>query len=517
MKPPRSFTTTVTFLFAIIVLLPICYMIVAPFFQEGLNQALHLHHLFEVRHLSLAVNSLGLALGTTIFCLTIGVPLGFLVHRTNLWGRRSFRIGYLIPILIPPFVHAIVWTHLNPAIEQYLSMDIYSRWGAVFVLTFAYYPFVTLMTMSGLRSLDRNLEEAGMLSRGGLHTLRRITLPLITPHIFAGATFVFIFSITDFGVPDILRVNVYPVEIFIQFSALYDEKAAIVLSLPLIAATLSIIIFQKWWMKDRSYVEISGGAGEKVRNKLGRLHVVAFTFCTLILGLSAALPLAVLLKMAGPPATYVKALSTSVDQIGYSFVLAFLGALVALTLGFSLSYLIERTDMRMNVPLSYATLLPLAIPATTVGIGLIKVWNKPFVDIVYGSSWIIVFGYVARFIPFSTITISSGLKQFNPRLEEAAFLATAKWKRVVRKIVLPLSRHSLVTAFFIVFILSFGELGTTLLVIPPGRETLPIKIYNLMHYGAEQMVASLCLVLILIVFAFSGFLFLFHRKLTRLD
>ena len=491
-------------------------MIVVPFFQGGLNQTLHPHHLFEVRHLSLAVNSLSLALGTTAFCLTIGVPLGFLVHRTNLWGRRLFGIIYLIPILIPPFVHAIVWTHLNPVLEQYLSMDMYSQWGAVFVLTLAYYPFVTLMTISGLRSLDRNLEEVGLLSRGGWHTLRRITLPLITPHVFSGATFVFIFSVTAFGVPDILRVNVYPVEIFIQFSALYDEKAATVLSLPLITATLFIVIYQRWWMKDRSYVQISGGAGERMRNELGRLHVVAFTFCALILGLSVALPLAVLLKMAGPPATYMKGLTTSVDQIWYSLVLAFLGALVALALGFSLSYVIERSGKRMNVPLSYATFLPLAIPATTVGIGLIKVWNKPFVDIVYGSSWIIIFGYVARFIPFSTITISSSLKQLNPRLEEAAFLITPKWKRVVNNIVLPLSRHGLATAFFIVFVLSFGELGTTLLVIPPGRETLPIKIFNLMHYGAEQMVASLCLVLILIVLAFSGFLFLFHRNLTRL-
>jgi iron(III) transport system permease protein len=52
--------------------------------------------------------------------------------------------------------------------------------------------------------------------------------------------------------------------------------------------------------------------------------------------------------------------------------------------------------------------------------------------------------------------------------------------------------------FFIAFILSLGELGTTLLVIPPGRETIPIKIYNLMHYGADQLVAALCLILIVI-------------------
>jgi iron(III) transport system permease protein len=83
---------------------------------------------------------------------------------------------------------------------------------------------------------------------------------------------------------------------------------------------------------------------------------------------------------------------------------------------------------------------------------------------------------------------------------------------VVRKIVMPLSRQSLITAFFIVFILSFGELGTTLLVIPPGRETIIIKIYNLMHYGAEQLVAALCVTLVVIILAISGFLLLFHKN-----
>ena len=55
------------------------------------------------------------------------------------------------------------------------------------------------------------------------------------------------------------------------------------------------------------------------------------------------------------------------------------------------------------------------------------------------------------------------------------------------KILIPLLKPSLLAAFFIVFLLSFGDLGTTLLIIPPGRETIPIKIYNLMHYGAEKL------------------------------
>jgi iron(III) transport system permease protein len=73
-------------------------------------------------------------------------------------------------------------------------------------------------------------------------------------------------------------------------------------------------------------------------------------------------------------------------------------------------------------------------------------------------------------------------------------------------------KQNVLAVFFIVFVLSLGELSTTLLIIPPGRETIPIKIYNLMHYGAEQEVAALCLILVGIIFSIAGFFLVGYRK-----
>lgn len=516
MKPPRFFTLAVISLFVIIVLLPIFYMVTSPFWVEGTGQSYSYSSLFDKRHLFLAQNSLGLAAGTTAFCLALGVPLAFLIYRTNLWGGRIFKVLYIVPVLIPPYIHAIVWSHLNSLFKSVFYIDIHSLWGTIFVLTLAYFPFVTLMTQSGLKSIDRNLGEASLLCHGKWKTVRRIELPLVTPHIFSGAIFVFIFSIIGFGVPDILRVNVYPVEIFIQFSAFYNEKAATILSLPLIFITLLLIVLQRNHMKGRAYIQISGGFSKAIKYELGWLNILAFAFSFVVIGLAVILPIGVLFKVAGPFSNYVRVLNTSIDQITYSLILAFTGAAIALFLAFSLSYLIEKAKTRIKIPLEFASFIPLAIPATILGIGLIKVWNRPLVDIVYSSPIIIVFGYIARFIPFIILAATSGLKQVNATLEEAAFLTTGHWIKVMRRIVVPLSKHSLIAGFFIVFILSLGELGTTLLVIPPGRETVPIKIYNLMHYGADQMVAALCLVLIIIILMFSGLFLIFHRNLTRM-
>jgi iron(III) transport system permease protein len=50
----------------------------------------------------------------------------------------------------------------------------------------------------------------------------------------------------------------------------------------------------------------------------------------------------------------------------------------------------------------------------------------------------------------------------------------------------------------LVFILSAGELGATLIVTPPGRGTITMKIYNYLHYGASDTVASLCLIMLVV-------------------
>ncbi len=515
MHPPRSFSFTIILLFIIIVLLPIIYMLSAPFWIEDIGYLDGNSSLFDDRHITLALNSLSIATGTTLFCLVLGVPLAFLLFQTDMWFKGIFKTIYLIPFLIPPYIHAIVWSHLSGFIKQYLSFDIYSRWGVVLVMTLAFFPVITFMTLSGLKSIDRNMEEVSLLYNGKWQTMTRITTPLLFPHILSGAIFVFIFSVIDFGVSDILRVNVYPVEIFIQFSAFYNERAATILSLPLIAITIILVILQKLYMKNRSYFNVAGGISGSIRYHLGGVNFLVIGLVFIVIGLSAGLPVAVLLKVAGSLSNYIKVLTVTWDQIIYSLIIASSASVIILFLSFSLSCIIERSRMRIRTILEISALIPLAIPATTLGIGLIKVWNQPVVDIVYGSSLIIIFGYIARFLPFSLITISSGLKQINPAMEEVGSLSTNRWVLIVMKIVTPLLRHSLIAGLFIIFILSFGELGTTLLVIPPGNETIPIKTYNIMHYGADHMVAALSLILIAIILTVSGLFIFCNRKISR--
>ena len=509
MRQPRWVTLLAWLVFALAVLLPLIQLgKEALWFQGQLDLSPLRELLLTQSQWALLTNSLLLAAGASSVALILGLPFALLCQKTDLRGRTFFGLAYLVPLLIPPYMQAIVWSHLlakNGSLNALLMaalglseapLNAHSLPGAIFVLGLAYFPFVTLLTVSGLKSTDSRYEEAALLQQGTWRTLTRITLPLILPHIIAGTLFVFIFSIIDFGVPDILRVKVYPIEIFIQFSALYNERAAVVLGLPLLLITTVLIVLQVWTMRGRSYVSFADGLKGIHRYSLGWIHGPALAFCLAVVGLAVLVPVGVLLKVSGSLASYQKILNSSLGQIGFSFLMAAAGATAMTVLAFLVAHTMIRSSGKLRIVLEYLTQLPFAIPPILLGLGLIKVWNRPITDWLYGSYLIIIVGYLAHFIPFTIRAIYASLQQLNPRLEEMGCLSSAGRFRVTGGITLPLIRNGLMTGFFISFILALGELGVTLLVIPPGMATIPIKIYNFMHYGAEAMVAALCLILL---------------------
>lgn len=462
----------------------------------------------DSRQLILLKNSLYLAFGTACLSVIIGAPLGFLIARTDIYFNRYFKYLYLVPLLISPYINAIVWISLlgqkgsiNLFFMKLFSLQepiftIYGIKGAIWVLSLSYFPLITLLTVSGLHSMNQKLEEAGRLTKTEFGVLKGITMPLITPFIISGAIFVFIFALSSYGVPSLLRVNVFPIEIFAQFSAYYDNSSATALSAPIVFISILLILWQRKYMGKKSYVTLENSSGKARIIKLKKRKGIISVYPFFILFLSVVTPLFVLFLRSGSLTVYLTAFKTASSQIISSFTLAFAAATLMVILGFFISCVIERSKVRGRALMDILTFIPFAVPATVLGIGLILVWNRPVVEMIYGSSLIIIFGYVSRFIPFVIRAISANMKQVNRNLEEAAVMANVSWITRVSRISIPLLAPGLLAGWAIAFILSMGELGTTLLVIPPGEATLPIRIYTLMHYGANQLVAALCIILI---------------------
>jgi iron(III) transport system permease protein len=441
------------------------------------------------------------------------------LSRYNFFFKKPAGAICLVPLFIPPHIHAIAWTSLlgEKGVLQLLFMDIfdlhapiinlYSPVGVAVILALSYFPLVVITTRSGLLGISKHLEEAASLSKSSFTVWRTITLPLAGPYIATGCIFTFIFSFFNYGVPSMLRVVSFPVEIFSRFSVFYDLTAAATLSsLPILVALLLLFLLSA--MHNRPYVTVGKGRLTGVtttRKSSGSFFLTTATI--LVLFVTVFFPLGALFIQAGGIESFKVAFRTSRNDIVTTVIIAAIAATLASTLAYFLACFIGRNKTGLEKSLNMLTFLPFAFPATLFGIALISFWNRPMVDFVYTTITILIIAYIGRFIPFAVRIILTGLGQVNPAMYEAGAIFEGSWLKRLFYIDLPLAKRGLLASWILVFVFSMGELGATLLVVPPGTGTVALKIYTLMHYGAGPLVAALALILITInLVVSSGFL-----------
>ncbi len=462
----------------------------------------------DQRQILLLGKSLMLAGGAALLSLIIGLPLAVLIGRTEIPGRSILSICCLFPLLIPPYIHGLSWIHLlgengilNQLMVKVFHLDaplltIYGIGGSIFILFISYFPIVTLMCLTGLSMMDGRLEEASLLTNGWIKTLQKVTIPVIWPYVMSGAFFVFIFALGNYGVPDMLRVQTYPVEIFVQFSAFYDMGAAAATAVPLVLIALLIVLYLKISAGQRLFVTLGTWTSGSSRICLGRWQFAAFLYLSIILFISVVVPIIDLIAEVGSVAVFKNACAIGWKQLLFTGGLAACAALIMMVLSFFISYYIVRSDGKMSNCVDMLTIVPFAIPAVVLGIGFIVVWNRNWLQWIYATSFIVVLAWVARFIPFTIRITISAIKQIQRNIDESAQLFIKSRAKMIWTVLVPLCIPGLLTAWYIAYVLCVGELGTTLLVIPPGMATTPLRIYTLMHYGASDMVAAQCLMLI---------------------
>ncbi len=506
---PKQLIIFCLFIFFIIVLGPL-FLILAESFTslDNITQAFSLN----ARQMILFKNSMLVGFGTALFGLIIGGGYGFLISRTDIAFRKFFLLSGLLPLFIPAHITTIGWIKLLNNCGLAGNTYFYSWFGAVFILGCAYFPFIMLFTLTGLNSVDNRLEEAAGLTHFKAQIISRITLPLIAPYIASGAILVFVFSVSNYAVPDMLRLNTYPVEIFIQFSAFYNTAQAVILSLPLITICLLLVLLERYLMANKSYISLKPKNAHKMLFNLGKYNFLAVCFCLLVLVLSVGIPLFMLISGAGGMATYLTAFKTAWPQIRNSLFFSIVSATFICLISFPLGYALCRSSKKISLLIDICSIIPFAIPAAIFGVAMIRFWNRPSTSIIYQTFLIIVFGYTARFAAFAIRAISANIAQINRNLEESGELACLSWTKRLKTILLPMAWPGILASWVLCFALCMGELGVTLLVIPAGEATLPIRIYTLMHYGAHKLVCGLSVILIIMIMLPILIVYLIYNK-----
>jgi iron(III) transport system permease protein len=134
--------------------------------------------------------------------------------------------------------------------------------------------------------------------------------------------------------------------------------------------------------------------------------------------------------------------------------------------------------MRGKSILSFAASVPMILPAVVVGLGLRVVVIKLNFLHLYGSRWVFCLAYVPLIIPFALRYVEPAMLQISSGLEEAAWCSGARWTTSSRKILVPLLKTSLISAWLLGFLFAMRELGASVMLFTLSSQTIGVQLLS---------------------------------------
>jgi len=466
------------------------------------------------RPLRLAATSVVVVLGTEAIALPLGVPLAFLLFRTDLWGRRvGIALAALLAFVPLPLV-ATAWLGAlgNAGRTQALGLGpiLTGRWGAAFIQAMAALPWIVLLGGVGLRSAEPELEEAALLDLPAWRVVVQVTLRRSAGALAGAALAVAVITAGDMTVTDLLQVRTYAEEAYVQYQLGHGpEAAAAVTLLPLLVlGTLVAILTGGLLSAERARLASAVGRGKVWR--LGRWRVPLGLVTAVLAGPIVALPLYSLIWWAGRvgggvmlgqgprwsigglAGTLRAALADAAGPLMYSLTWSALAASATVVLAWALAWVSRSPGVWRGV-VAASVALTLATPGPVVGMALKLAYIRvPVLD----SPLLIVMADAVRTLPFALLVLWPGLRTIPPAWLDAAEVdGHGEWGQIGR-VAVPATRDALLAAWGVTFVIALGELPATNLVAPPGTMPLTVLIWTLLHSGVESQIAGVALIML---------------------
>jgi len=195
-----------------------------------------------------------------------------------------------------------------------------------------------------------------------------------------------------------------------------------------------------------------------------------------------------------------------------SLMLSIVGATVTILLCAVVSFLSIRTRLPGRKLLDYLAMLPLGFPGIVIAVGLMQAWMTPPL-VLYGTTWILLVAYIARYLPIGVRSTSATLIQIHPELEESSLSSGGNWFQTFRYVTLPLLKPGILAGWILLFVAFMRELSASVLLYSPRNEVLSVAIYDLFQQGEFRALSALTCVQI----AISIIMLLAAKRLSGID
>ena len=527
-----SVTAVLSVIVSILVLVPLVAVVIGAGREED---AFSFRPLLTVLgSTTIIVNTLTMGIGATLGAVIAGAIFALVLARVRTPGSIVLSRLLTLPLYVTPLLTAIAWSWLgsprggliNLFARRVLGIDslinLHTEGGVIFVSALSYVPLPFLLISAALRGMDPSLEESARVHGAStLASLRLVTLPLMLPSVLGSGLLVFVQAMGLFSVPAVLGM---PDGFLVAGTQIYrllnnypprvSEAAA--WGLLLLIATAGLVATQAVLLRRRSYVTVTGKAFRPLMLDVGPARWLGAAAAWAYILLAVILPIGTLVWAAlvnfvtieprlmtfgfwhfryvlfEYPKTYL--------ALANSMILAAGSATCVCSLGLMVSWVIVRTRGPLQSWLDQASMVPLAIPSMVLALGLL--WGYVGLKLlpIYGTLWILLFAYVTHYLPFGVRAGAGALQQLHVELEDAARLSGATWSKMIRRIILPLTRPTMVATWTLLFILSMQEISSSILLYTSRTTVLAVAVFDLWEAGNVNALAALSVIQLGITF-----------------
>ncbi|MBA2715766.1 MAG: molybdate ABC transporter permease subunit [Propionibacteriales bacterium] len=205
--------------------------------------------------------SVATTLLSTLLCLVFGVPLAWVLARTDFRGRSAVRALVVLPLVLPPVVGGVALLLAfgrNGVVGHWLDVAFgitipFTTAAVVLAQTFVALPFLVISVEGALRASDERYDEAAAtLGASRWLTFRRVTLPLAWPGIVSGAVLCWARALGEFGATITFAgsfpgtTQTLPPAVYLALRSEPDTAIALSLLLIVVSVTVLALLRERW-------------------------------------------------------------------------------------------------------------------------------------------------------------------------------------------------------------------------------------------------------------------------------
>ncbi len=502
-------------LFAVLLLWPIWRVLRVSLFgiapAEGFTFAYIANVFIDPGFREGLINSAIIAIGTTLLCMAISIPLAVLSVRYDFRGKQLLSGLLLVPLILPPFVGAIGMRQIIGRMGALTGLAQDVGWvqpgtpvvwlGSARLLTImvvealSLYPILFLNVSAALANLDPAMEQAAAnLGAGRWTRFRRITLPLLRPGLFAGGTIVLIWSFTELGTPlmfDFYKVT--SVQVFQRLSQVEGSPIPYALVVVmLLGSTLLYLIGKTLLGRSIGAATTKASVQATPRPLTGLGGWLAGGAFAAVIAMALLPHVGVILtSFSGVGAWYQSALpkvftaqhyinglghELTIPSIQNSILFALASTSIDVVVGLLIAWLIVRSDLPGRGLLDSLSMLPLAVPGLVLAFGYLAIslqfqaWFKDspslrnLFDVNRNPTVLLILAYAMRRLPYVVRSAVAGLQQTPRDLELAARNLGASPFATLRRITVPLIAANLLAGALLAFAFAMLEVSDSLIL-----------------------------------------------------